>query len=391
MQGTSTTESYSYDPVGNRTASLGVSSYTTNASNEMTANSNASYTYDSNGNTLTKVIGSNTTTYAWDYENRLTSVTLPSSGGTVTFKYDPLGRRIQKVSPTFTSIFAYDSDNLIETVNSSGGVVSRYAQTQNIDEPLAELRSGTTSHYEADGLGSITSLTNAAGAIANTYTYDSYGNLTASSGSVSNPFQYTGRELDTETGLYYYRARYYDPSAGRFLSEDPIQFNGGFNFYKYTVNSPTNFVDPSGDQIGFAGDTLSGQTALLYLESSPAANAIIQDLEKSPTLFIINASDDNSHDFADPNGAFGPQRGVYWRPNYALCVKNGVQSPAIQLLHELTHLWQAQNKKPFHGDQAENDAVQITNPAAQQLGEPTRKNYADANGTPFWALPIPSR
>ena len=113
-QGATTTESYSYDPVGNRTASLGVSSYTTNASNEMTANSNASYTYDSNGNTLTKTVGSNTTSYTWDFENRLTSVTLPGSGGTVTFKYDPLGRRIEKVSPTVTSIFAYDGDNLIE-------------------------------------------------------------------------------------------------------------------------------------------------------------------------------------------------------------------------------------------------------------------------------------
>lgn len=89
----STTESYSYDAVGNRLSSLGVSSYTTNSSNELTSTSNATYTYDSNGNTLTKVIGSNTTSYAWDYENRLTSVTLPGSGGTVSFRYDPFGRR----------------------------------------------------------------------------------------------------------------------------------------------------------------------------------------------------------------------------------------------------------------------------------------------------------
>ncbi len=128
MQGTSTTESYSYDPVGNRTASLSVSSYTTNASNEMTANSNASYTYDSNGNTLIKTVGSNTTSYAWDYENRLTSVTLAGTGGTVTFKYDAFGRRIYKsVSTGGTSVFAYDSDNMIEETNSSGTVVARYS------------------------------------------------------------------------------------------------------------------------------------------------------------------------------------------------------------------------------------------------------------------------
>jgi RHS repeat-associated protein len=246
MQGSSTTESYSYDPVGNRTASLGVSSYTTNASNEMTANSNASYTYDSNGNTLTKTVGSNTTSYTWDYENRLTSVTLPGTGGTVSFKYDPLGRRIEKSSTATTSVFAYDGDNLIEEANSSGTVVARYTQTQNIDEPLAMLRSSATSYYNADGLGSVTSLTNSSGAAAQSYTYDSFGNVTASSGSLTNPFQYTGREMDAETGLYYYRARYYDPSMGRFLSQDLIKFDGGVNFYVYTRNNPVTFADQSG-------------------------------------------------------------------------------------------------------------------------------------------------
>lgn len=97
-QTTNTTESYSYDPVGNRLSSVGVSSYTNNSSNELTSTSNATYTYDYNGNTLTKLVGSNTTSYSWDFENRLTTVTLPGSGGTVSFKYDPFGRRIYKSS-----------------------------------------------------------------------------------------------------------------------------------------------------------------------------------------------------------------------------------------------------------------------------------------------------
>lgn len=203
--------------------------------------------YDSNGNTLTKVVSSNTTTYAWDYENRLTSVTLPGTGGTVTFKYDPFGRRIEKISPTATSIFAYDGDNLVETVNSSGGLVARYTQGEDIDEPLAMLRGSTTSFYDADGLGSITSLSNAAGALVQTYTYDSFGNTTNSSGSLTNFFQYTGREYDTETNLYFYRARYYDSSSGRFLAEDPLDFDGdGTNFYDYALNNPNVFVDPFG-------------------------------------------------------------------------------------------------------------------------------------------------
>jgi len=192
------------------------------------------------------VVGTNTTSYAWDFENRLSSVTLPGSGGTVTFAYDPFGRRIKKVTSTTTSIFAYDGDNLVEETNSSGAVVARYEGTQNIDEPLAMLRSGATSYYHADGLGSITSLSSSAGAIANTYTYDSFGKLTASTGSLVNPFQYTARESDTETGLYYYRARYYDPSAGRFLGEDPWGFDAGPNFYRYVRNSPISFNDPFG-------------------------------------------------------------------------------------------------------------------------------------------------
>ena len=121
----------------------------------------------------------------------------------------------------------------------------RYEQTQNVDEPLAMLGSGATIYYQADGLGSVTSLSNAAGSVAQTYTFDSFGKQTASSGSLTNPFQYTGREFDSETNLYYYRARYYDPNVGRFLSEDPIRFSGGIDFYSYTRNNRTNHVQRS--------------------------------------------------------------------------------------------------------------------------------------------------
>ena len=78
------------------------------------------------------------------------------------------------------------------------------------------------------------------------YTYDSFGKLTASIGSLVNAFRYTARESDTETGLYYYRARYYDPSIGRFVNEDPIYFGGGVNFYDYALGNPANFSDPTG-------------------------------------------------------------------------------------------------------------------------------------------------
>jgi RHS repeat-associated protein len=152
---------------------------------------------------------------------------------TVSFKYDPFGRRIYKSSSSATSIYAYDIDDLIEETNAAGGVVARYTQTHDrIDEPVAMLRSGATNYYQADGLGSISSLSTSAGSLAQTYGYDSFGKQTSSSGSLTSPFQYTAREFDPETGLYYCRARYYESSAGRFVSEDPLQYEaGGANFY----------------------------------------------------------------------------------------------------------------------------------------------------------------
>jgi len=375
------TESYTFDPVGNRLSSLGVSPYNNNASNQLTSTPTTTYTYDNNGNTATKVDSTGTTQYFWDFENRMSSVTLPGSGGTVTFKYDPFGRRIYKSSSAGTSVYAYDGDNLIEEANSAGTVVARYEQTQNIDEPLAMLRSAATSYYHADGLGSVTSLSSSAGSIANTYVYDSFGKLTSSTGSLVNPFRYTARESDTETSLYYYRARYYDQNIGRFLSEDPIGFNSGVNFFSYTANSPLNLTDPSGDIIIVrSNDPTIWQITLTYLCGSPAACQLINELQASPTVYVINISDAYHRDVEIGLGT------IYWNPHQALCVKNDVQSPALQLLHELEHAWQWKHNVPRNEEQA----VQLTNPAAKQLGEPIRLNYADAGKKdPTWPMSIP--
>jgi RHS repeat-associated protein len=245
-QGARTTESYTYDIVGNRLSSLGVSPYTYNSSNELTSLPTGSYTYDNNGNTKTKPDG---TQYTWNFDNQLTQVVLPGSGGTVNFKYDPLGRRIQKTltqGSTTTTNYLYDGRNLLEELDASGNVLARYNNGPAIDEPISELRASTTSYYQVDFLGSVTSLSNAACALANTYTYDSFGNLTASSGSITNPVRFTGREFDSETGLYNYRFRYFDPTIGRFLSEDPILFDGGIDFYRHAENNPVSEADPLG-------------------------------------------------------------------------------------------------------------------------------------------------
>jgi YD repeat-containing protein len=198
VQAPTTTEGYTYDRVGNRLSSLG-GSYTYNSSNQMLGSPGVTYGYDNNGNLASKADSTGTTSYTWDFENRLTSVMLPGTGGTLTFKYDPFGRRIYKASHFHTSVFAYDGDNIIEELDATGASVARYTQSLGIDEPLAMYRSGAGYAYHADGLGSIGALTDASGNIPATYVYDSFGNQTSSTGSVFTSFRYTAREYDAVT------------------------------------------------------------------------------------------------------------------------------------------------------------------------------------------------
>jgi RHS repeat-associated protein len=214
--------------------------------------------YDANGNTLSDAQGRS---YTWDFENRLTQVVNPGVG-TTTFRYDPFGRRIQKSGPLGTTNYLYDGDNSTEEIDQGGNILARYARTTNIDEPLSELRSGTTNFYEEDVVSSTTSLTNTSGSIAATYLYDSFGNLTASSGTLTNPFQYTGREFDSELGQYFYRARYYDQATGRFLREDPMSFTAGPNFYVYALQNPVRYRDPFGLWTVQIGGTICGNIPL---------------------------------------------------------------------------------------------------------------------------------
>ena len=241
MQAGSVTEAYSYDAVGNRLSTAVDSGWNYNSSNELTARPGLSYTYDNNGNMLTRSDG---TQFTWDVENRLTQVTQPG-GGTVTFEYDPFGRRIQKSSAAGTTNYVYDGANVAVELDASGSVLAEYTQGPSIDEPLAMQRNGLTAFYQADGLGSITSLTDTFGAATDSYAYSSFGS-TIISGGTTNPYRYTGREWDAETGLYYYRARYYDPAIGRFISEDQLGFGGGNDFYSYAGNAPNDIIDPSG-------------------------------------------------------------------------------------------------------------------------------------------------
>jgi RHS repeat-associated protein len=208
--------------------------------------SSPTYTYDSNGNLSQKVEGGTTWTYVWDAENRLKWVcnTTPCTQGAAvaSFLYDALGRRVGKVAGGVTTTYTHDGEDLARQI--AGGSTLKFVHGPGIDEPLAqEDGGGVPSYFHSDGLGSIVKMTSSAGAVTSTRRFDGFGNFEL---GTANGYAFTGREWDTETGLAFHRARYYDPTIGRFLSEDPIGFGGGLNFYTYVGDSPTNFVDPFG-------------------------------------------------------------------------------------------------------------------------------------------------
>jgi RHS repeat-associated protein len=128
----------------------------------------------------------------------------------------------------------------------------------NVDEPIVLADSGAAYFYHADALGSVVALTNQAGAVQETYSYGPYGEVSGAS-AVGNPYLYTARHYDSETSLYYYRARYYDPRLGRFLQSDPVGYAEHPNLYTYCANNPVNFIDPFGLSKGAAAlDWLQG-------------------------------------------------------------------------------------------------------------------------------------
>jgi RHS repeat-associated protein len=242
-------ESYDYDSVGNRTSSHLSSSYGLQPFNKIVSTQSATYTYDGNGNMTSRWDATGRWYFTWDSENRLVRVLRPGwrpvSYRTITYSYDALGRRIERSSKTSgTERYTYDGQDVVLEQKSSGAQTT-YINGPGIDNKLKQTSGGVSSYFLQDHLGSTTALTNASGAVTSSATYDGYGRQT---GTVATRYGYTGRELDPDTGLMFYRARWYDPTLGRFITVDPIGLADGINYYAYVRNNPLLFWDPSGLQ-----------------------------------------------------------------------------------------------------------------------------------------------
>ena len=285
---------FTYDHVGNRLTQVGATgtlAYLYDAGNRLqevrqgndTGALVASYRYDHNGSRAEKRDGTGVLVQAYGYDpkRRIKELTQGSSGITHTYAYDPNDYRIRKGGPQGVNHYLLQAEHLEAIYDQDSQIKAKYLRGVVVDEIVngyeypdagnEKTRVNLTFHHDHNK--SVTGLSAHEGSILETIGYEAFGGVAGSVGTSDNRLRYTGREQDTGTGLYYYRARYYDPEVGRFLTEDPLGFKAGVNFYRYVENNPVNFNDPSGmivpQLIGGAVSAIAGIGVELLTSETP--------------------------------------------------------------------------------------------------------------------------
>jgi len=255
---------YTLDGVGNwttRTGAGGPTAFVPNNMNEYASVGGVAQTNDDNGN----LTNDGTQRFFYDAFNRLTRVTATVGGAEIArYRYDALNRRASSTIAAAVTQFLYDGLRVIEE-RSSGTTLRQFVFGRALDGVLA-LTSGSQTHfYHSNSIGSVVALTDSTGAVSERYDYDDFGKtrILAPDGvaartqsAIGNPYSFTGQRFDVETGLYYYKARYYSPETGRFLQRDPMGYKDGMGLYAYVGNNPINFTDPFGLEKNWWDDAL---------------------------------------------------------------------------------------------------------------------------------------
>ncbi|WIM40606.1 RHS repeat-associated core domain-containing protein [Paenibacillus sp. PK4536] len=214
--------------------------------------STASYTYDLRGNRKTlsdtqEASATKESNYSYDLDNKLITATI--DGTKTTIDYLPDGLRSQKATGTATTQYGYNGSGQVVSEKGSNGNSSTYIRGDRVLVKKDQTASKDY-YYLFNGHGDVVQMVDTSGTIVNSYGYDEWGNIAKQQETVSNSFKYAGESYDSETGLYYLKSRYYDPSQGRFLNEDsyegqitnPLSLNN----YTYVENSPLIYIDPLG-------------------------------------------------------------------------------------------------------------------------------------------------
>jgi RHS repeat-associated protein len=258
---------YTYDAVSNRLSEHRTSlsdgsvavdrSYAYNPRNQLTElrdeldpTLSVTFGYDANGNRTSQSTSTSTTTYVYDSRNQLRRLT---QGGSSLgeFLYDWQGLRVRKQTLSETRHYVYDDQSVLLTTDDTGTIDSHYIYGPGHLLALDHVTQGPQ-YYLFDALGSVVGLIKPDGSLQSRYAYDAWGNVEDEAGDSANRFGFTGHELDSESGLYYAKARYYDPFVGLFLSEDPLLGNPltplSLHRYLYAYQNPLVYIDPDGEE-----------------------------------------------------------------------------------------------------------------------------------------------
>jgi len=275
-------ESFAYDQVGNRTSWTGSpsGSGSYDLGMQLTTDGSYDYAYDAEGR-LTQRRDRATggiTRYAWSDAGRLTSITAPN-GAPSTYRYDAVGRRLEAKDNGVVRRFVYSGWNLRNEFDGTNALRATFVAGLFPDSVYEIVRDGARYYPLFDGVGSVTTLTDATGAAVGHVRYSAFG-VPQSSGVTENTVSFTGHQFDAATGLFYARARYYDPTVGRFLSQDP---EWAVNPYVYAFNAPLTFTDPTGRAAAIEDEInrIKGQLANLRASNKRGVfNDLIKQLEK---------------------------------------------------------------------------------------------------------------
>jgi RHS repeat-associated protein len=272
---------YQYDKIGNMTYNCKYGYYYYNDSAHVHAVTTVkktdgtlvnTYNYDPNGNMYAGAGRALT----YDYDNRPTHIT--ANGVTVDSVYDANGQRVKKTASGSTTVY------IGQTYECTSGQCTKYIISGT--QIIAQISAAGTYFYHSDHLGSSSIITNASGSKAEDIFYYPYGETQTNVGSANVRYKYTGKELDSEDGLYYYGARYYDPKLARFISADTIVPNPlypqTFNRYSYVNNNPLIYVDPTGhDEVYFDDDgtemgrVVSNESFITYVATTNSNGGIV--------------------------------------------------------------------------------------------------------------------
>jgi RHS repeat-associated protein len=230
----------SSNPLYDWVSAAGTTAYVSDGLNRYTTVGGATLGYSDGRGNLTS---DGTNSYSYDVENHLLSASGPTA---VNMSYDPLGRLQSTAVGAAATQFLYSGTDLVAELDGSGTILRRYVHGPGTDEPIIWYEGvtlATRNYLHVDERGTVIATTNNTGA-GTIYTYGPYGETPAWTGS---RFRYTGQTMIPEAHLYYYKARVYSPSLGRFLQTDPVGTNDDLNLYAYTGNDPVNLADPTGD------------------------------------------------------------------------------------------------------------------------------------------------